>query len=110
MTRTTLDRADIVHFAGIHHLSPALDDRSLPTFSAAAGDGLARCGWERFFSLVRTHGLALEYDPEQATSARLVARPPGTGDHAAGRGLRHAVTHARRFWHALFPAGDRAPP
>ena len=77
MRHATRDRGTIIHFAGFHHLSPALDDRSRPTFSAGPGDGLARCGWERFFEAVRADGLALEYDPDDAASARFVPASAG---------------------------------
>ena len=84
MRSRTADRGLIIHFAGFHHLSPALDDRTRPAFSAGAGDGLARCGWETFFSAMRAHGLALEYDLEDAASFRF--SPASLARHKGERG------------------------
>ena len=81
MRSATADRGLIIHFAGFHHLSPALDDRSRPAFSAGAGDGLARCGWESFFKAMRAHGLALGFDPGDAASVRFL---PASGARQAG--------------------------
>ena len=101
----TTDRGDIIHFAGFHHLSPALDAQGQPAFSSEPGDGLARCGWERFFAAMRARRLAVERDPQDATSARMV---PATADaphaHPGQAGLAAAVEHSRRFWKA-FRAG-----
>lgn len=105
MIRTTTDRGEIIHLAGFRQLSPALDGRSAPAFSSAAGDGLARCGWERFFSALRAGALAVEYDPADAATTRLVGRGAGT---APGRsGLAEALDRSARLWRALFP---RKPP
>jgi hypothetical protein len=101
----TTDREAIIHFAGFQRLSPALDRQSRPAFSPEAGDGLARCGWERFFAAMRAHGLVLEYEPGDAASARLVPAAQARRSTEVGplAGLPHAVDHARRFWRALFP-------
>ena len=105
MKNVTTDRGAIIHFAGFQRLSPALDRQSKPVFSAEAGDGLARCGWESFFTAMRAHGLVLEYEPGGAASARLV--PAAEARRSTGveplAGLPHAMDHARRFWRALFP-------
>ncbi len=110
---STTDRGDIVHFAGFHHLSPALDGRSMPAFSAAPGDGLARCGWERFFDAMGRHGLALILDPADPSSARFVPAARARGERAAHGGLAGALEHAGRFWRALLPSrrarGQNAP-
>jgi len=110
---STTDRADIVHFAGFHHLSPALDGRSMPAFSAAPGDGLARCGWERFFDAMGRRGLALLFDPADPASARFVPAAQARRERAAHGGLAGALDHARRFWRALLPSkqapGQKTP-
>jgi hypothetical protein len=93
------DRGAIIHFAGAHHLSPALDAQGAPALSAAAGDGLRRCGWEEFFAAMRRRGLALA--PSEDGSARFV--PASRAGRRSGPGLRGALEHARRFWRALFP-------
>jgi len=101
----TTDREAIIHFAGFQRLSPALDRQSKPAFSAEAGDGLARCGWEGFFAAMRTHGLVLAYEPGDAASAHFVpaAQARRSTEVEPLAGLTHAVDHARRFWRALFP-------
>jgi hypothetical protein len=95
------DRGEIMHFAGFHGLSPALDTGSGPAFSAEAGDGLTRCGWESFFRVLGSRGLALAYDPADAASAKFVpaagARPEGGGNAT----LSGALEHSRRFWRAV---------
>ena len=101
MRLATTDRGAIIHFAGSHRLSPALDGDSRPAFSAAAADGLARCGWEGFFRAVRAHHLALEYDPEDAGSARFVEGSAAGRDARREPALPRALDHARRFWNAL---------
>jgi hypothetical protein len=72
-----------------------------PCFSAQAGDGLARCGWERFFSAMRAGDLALEIPADEAASARFV---PAAQAHRRGEGRRalsRSWEHARRFWKAF---------
>ena len=109
MTGTTTDRGDIIHFAGFHHLSPALDAGGHPAFSAGTGDGLARCGWAAFFDGLGRHHLALERDPDDATSARFVpAHGPTPHAHPGQGPLGHALEHSRRFWAALFPPPSKA--
>ncbi len=105
MKSVTTDREAIMHFAGFQRLSPALDRQSKPAFSAEAGDGLTRCGWERFFAAMRARRLVLEYEPADTASARLmpVAQAPRSTGVERFSGLRHAVDHAGRFWRALFP-------
>jgi hypothetical protein len=108
--KTTTDRCDILHFAGFHHLSPALDDARAPVFSAEASDRLARCGWETFFKAMAGRGLALAFDPDDPSSARFVSAnrpspsPTPTGGEAPRHGLAHAVAHSKAFLRALFPA------
>jgi hypothetical protein len=99
-THATRDRGEILHFAGFHHLSPALSERGDPAFSAAPGDGLSRCGWETFFGRMRERGLALSFEPEDGSSARFVPCDRVEEEHPS---LASAVEHARRFWAAMFP-------
>ena len=99
MQRATSDRGEIVHFAGFHHLSPGLDAASRPAFSSAPGDGVTRCGWETFFTALRTGGLAVAFDGADPSSVRFV---PEAGAHGEGaHGLRGALEHSKRFWKAL---------
>ncbi|OFX24516.1 MAG: hypothetical protein A2V77_06545 [Anaeromyxobacter sp. RBG_16_69_14] len=101
----TTDREAIIHFAGFQRLSPALDRQSKPAFSAEAGDGLARCGWEGFFAAMRAQGLVLEYEPGDAASTHFVpaAQARRSTEVEALAGLRHATEQAGRFLRALFP-------
>lgn len=109
MKGTTSDRGDVIHFAGFHRLSPALDAGGKPAFSAQSADGLARCGWEGFFDALARHHLALERDPEDAASARFVPAGGATPHADPPRaGLGEAIAHARRFWAALCPPAGKA--
>ena len=106
MARTISDRGQILHFAGFHHLSPALDAEGRPMLVSGARADLVRCGWERFFERVEAGGLALSFDPDEPSSARFVAAPraPPPGLISA---LGEAVRHSRRFLRALFDGGAR---
>jgi hypothetical protein len=109
MRRTTFDRGAIMHFAGFHHLSPALDERGAPAFSAQAGDGRARCGWAAFFAAMAARGLALAFDDDDASAARFVpaGQSKDEGEHAT---LASAIGHAKRFLRALRGGGAPGPP
>jgi hypothetical protein len=100
MERTTSDRGAILHFAGFHHLSPALDAAGGPALGAAPGEGARRCGWEPFFAAMAARGLALAFDPADGASARFVpaAAARDAGEHAT---LASAIAHAKRFVRAL---------
>jgi iron(III) transport system substrate-binding protein len=103
--RTTTDRGDIIHFAGFHHLSPALGEGGAPAFSAEPGDKLSRCGWETFFRALGSRRLSVAFDPEDGGSVRFVASPEAAGAASSPHGrLPGAVAHSKRFWKALFPA------
>ncbi len=98
---TTTDRGDIIHFAGFHHLSPAIDAQRAPVLAAEHGGDLARCGWQTFFRAMGERGLAVAFDPADGGSARFVASAQGSDDAAShGGGLGHAIEHAKRFWKA----------
>lgn len=102
---STVDRADVVHFAGRHRLSPALRD-GRPAL-VGPGETGGRCGWAEFFDAMRRERLVAAFDPEDPSSFRPVAAggvpassEPGAalGDAPAGRG---AFAEARRFLAAL---------
>ena len=99
MTLVSRDRAEIMHFAGFHHLSPALD-AGRPAFSTSAADGLARCGWEAFFLALTEGCLALCFDPSDPSPARFVPAK-GARSGAQQSGIRGALVHARRFLAAM---------
>jgi hypothetical protein len=101
MPSATTDRGAIIHFAGSHRMSPALDDRSRPAFSTRAGDGLSRCGWERFFAAMRAGGFALEFDPLGAASARLVPASEVRHEGERRATLLRAWRQAKLFWKAF---------
>ncbi len=93
----TVDRGDIIHFAGRHRLSPALRDGA----PALVGQGEAgkRCGWEPFFRAMDERRLALAFHPDDASSARFVPRAAAKEDPAShGPG---PMEEARRFLAAL---------
>jgi hypothetical protein len=91
----TLDRSDVIHFAGRHRLSPALRDGE-PVL-VGQGEPGARCGWADFFAALEARGLALAFDPDDGSSARLVpaAEAARTG-HGPG-----PLEEIRRFVTAL---------
>ncbi len=97
----TVDRGEIIHFAGRHRLSPALRD-GMPALVAPAEAG-SRRGWADFFRAMEDRKLAASFDPEDAGSFRLVPRDGGGGARAAGaRGPgQGACAEARRFLAAL---------
>jgi hypothetical protein len=92
----TRDRAEVIHFAGFHHLSPALGAAGEPAFSSGAGDGLARCGWAPWFEALSRRGLAVAFERKDASSVRFVPESEARDHPGAGS----AVEHARRFWRA----------
>jgi hypothetical protein len=84
----TEDRADIMHFAGWHRLSPALRD-GVPAL-VAASDTAGRCGWAEFFAALGARRLALDLDPGGGTfrfvpRAELRRRPRGRGPAGPSR-------------------------
>jgi hypothetical protein len=101
MTHVSTDRGEIMHFAGFHHLSPALDAGGGPAFSASAADGLARCGWEAFFGALAQRGLALSFDPSDPGSSRFIPAS-GARSEATRRRIHDALALARRFLAAMF--------
>jgi hypothetical protein len=100
MERTTFDRGAILHFAGFHRLSPALDAGGGPLLAAELPEGARRCGWEPFFAAMAARRLALAFDPDDGASARFVrsGAAKGRGEHAT---LASAIAHAKRFVKAL---------
>ena len=100
MERTTFDRGAILHFAGFHRLSPALDPGGGPALAAEQGEGARRCGWEPFFAAMAARGLALAFDPDDGASARFV-RSGEARDEGAHATLANAIAHAKRFVRAL---------
>jgi hypothetical protein len=92
----TIDRGEIIHFAGRAHLSPALRDGA----PALVGHGEpGRCGWEPFFRALSERDLAVALGPEVPSEARFVPRR----EAEPHLGLRHPgpLEEARRFIAAL---------
>lgn len=96
MRQATLDRGEIVHFAGQHGLSPALRDGA-PAFSSGH-DPAGRCGWEAFFAALEARGLALAWDPEDPGSAGFA---PRRGLSLRGHGSPGGLARSGRFLRAL---------
>ena len=102
MRQATIDRGEIIHFAGQHGLSPALRD-GVPAF-ASGRDAAARCGWEAFFAALEARDLALDWDPEDPASASFVPRREARArlsSHGPGGGLARSA----RFLSALLGRG-----
>jgi hypothetical protein len=102
---TTTDRGAVIHFAGRHHLSPALRDGA-PVL--AGPDPGGRSGWAPFFSALEGRGLAARFDPDDGTSFATVPRREqgGRADQAApatpeARAPVAPGREARRFLQAL---------
>jgi len=116
----TADRADIIHFAGRHRLSPAVRDGA--PLLVATGDAAGRCGWAPFFEALRARGLALSFEPgaEAFTfvparaasghpSAAAAAPPSPSSSPSPGPArVGGVLAEARRFLAALL--GRPAPP
>ncbi len=101
----TWDRADVIHFAGRHRLSPALAAGS-PAL-VPAGEVAGRCGWAEFFAALNRAGLVASFDPEDAGSLKLVRRDAAAASGVAPSHARGAFAEARRFLEAL---RGRLPP
>ncbi len=96
------DRAEVIHFAGRHRLSPALRDGA-PVLVAAGAPG-ERCGWAEFFAAPPGRRLAAAFDPEDAASFRTFAAgaAPASRAPAGDRGRPgRPFAAARRFLAAL---------
>lgn len=102
----TADRADVIHFAGRHRLSPAV--RAGGPALVPQGETRDRCGWATFFTAMRARGLAASFDPADGASLSFVPRA-GASDHPRGEpgGGPGAFSEARRFLEAL---RGRPPP
>ncbi len=99
------DRAEVIHFAGRHRLSPALRDGG-PALGAAGAPG-DRCGWAEFFAAPAGRRVAAAFDPNEPASFRIV--PAGASSAPGGVRARRAgaCAEARRFAAAL---RGRLPP
>jgi hypothetical protein len=66
----TLDRGEILHRAGRARLSPALRDGipALVPIEETAG----RCGWAPFFAALEERRMAVEFEPQDTGSVRVV--------------------------------------
>src|SRR5512133_2024405 len=92
------DRAEVIHFAGRHRLSPALRD-GMPVLLGGGAPG-ERCGWAAFFAAPARRHVIAAFDPEDPESFRTAP--------AGGRAARaEAFAGARRFVAAL---RGRLPP
>ncbi len=100
------DRAEIIHEAGRRRLSPALRDGA-PAL-VPPGEAAGRCGWAAFFAALEARRLAVDFEPQDPGSVRIVARafararPPSLTARA-----RAAFAEVRRFAAAL---RRRTPP
>ncbi len=104
MKVATVDRGEIIHFAGFHRLSPALVG-GRPALTSGGDPAAARCGWEVFFRAMGEQNLALVRDEEDPGVSAFMpadqivwARPPPKPGHGA-------LAHARRFLEALRSRG-----
>ncbi len=104
MPVATRDRGEIMHFAGLHALSPALRNGA-PAFAPRGDTASARCGWAAFFEALRRLDLVLVYDREDPGSARFAPAREAKALRHEHASLRSALEHARRFLRALEGAG-----
>src|SRR5512138_1557555 len=95
----TVDRAEVIHFAGRHRLSPAIRDGAPALVPAPETAG--RCGWAPFFAALEAAGLAASLDPDDPASFTLVPRGGGRAGAGPAPASRGAVAEARRFLAAL---------
>jgi hypothetical protein len=94
------DRAEVIHFAGRHRLSPALRDGA-PVLVPAGAPG-ERCGWAAFFAAPARRRVAAVLDPEDPASFRTVPAAAASPAPGGGRAARAAAfAEARRFLAAL---------
>jgi len=96
----TTDRKDIEHFAGKHHLSPALRDGA-PALVAGPDPTARRCGWEPFFRAMSERAVALAFDEGDGGSARFVPSAEAHRDPVHRPSLARSLRDARRFLAAL---------
>lgn len=101
----TLDRGDVIHFAGRHRLSPALRDGT-PAL-VGVGEPGRRIGWAELFAAMGAAGLVASLEPDDAASFRLVPRGDAAASGAARGHGPGALAEARRFVAAL---RGRLPP
>ena len=102
MKIATTDRGAVLHHAGCHSLSPALQDGR--PLLVTQGDTAGRCGWQSFFEAAERAGLALAWDSEDPRAALLV--PGGeAAEMVPHPTLAKGLARTRRFLAAL-----RGPP
>lgn len=99
------DRAEVVHFAGRHRLSPALRDGA-PAL-VAPGDPGERCGWAAFFAAPAGRRLVAVLDPADPASFRTVTAGASRAPAGGPAPRAGAFAEARRFVAAL---RGRLPP
>jgi hypothetical protein len=97
---TTTDRGEIIHLAGFHRLSPALEAGS-PLLLGHGEGARSRCGWEQFFAAMENRGLAVTWNPDDPASVRMVPREQARRDPPHRASLRRAIDDARRIFAAL---------
>lgn len=100
------DRAEVIHFAGRHRLSPALREGE-PVLVPAGAPG-ERCGWAAFFAAPAGRRVSAALDPEDPGSFRTVPRGASPASAGARAPRAGAFAAARRFLAALrgrFPPG-----
>jgi hypothetical protein len=93
---TTTDRGEILHLAGFHRLSPALEAGS-PLLIAHGEGARSRCGWEQFFAAMDDRRLAVHWNPDDPASVRMVPREQARRDPPHRASLRRAIDDARRI-------------
>lgn len=100
MKVATHDRGEIIHFAGLLGLSPAMKDGA-PAFSAGHDPSLKRCGWEAFFAALESRGLEPAFDTEDPGAAALLARSEARALERGHASPGEALAHSGRLLRAL---------
>lgn len=96
-----LDHGELIHFAGRHGLSPALQDGAPALL--AHGEAGARCGWAPFFSALAARGETLALASDGGWSRIPQAGAPSPARPSAPTAFLHLATATLRALRGLAP-------
>ena len=96
-----LDHGELIHFAGRHGLSPALQDGA-PAL-VAHGEPGARCGWAALFSALAARGETLALSPDGGWRRLPLGEAPSPSRPSAPGAFLHRATATLRALRGLAP-------